>query len=89
MKRIAVTTTKTTSNYQDVDFEALKKKEMPFIKKWQEEGILESFFVNIDTNGAMLIFKELELEQVIKNIEGLPFFPYLEKVTYVELNQIF
>ncbi|MEA5141648.1 hypothetical protein [Arcicella rigui] len=89
MKRIAVITTKTTAKYQDVDFDELKKKEMPFIKKWQEEGILENFFINSDTNGAVLIFKDLDLEQVVKNVEGLPFFPYFEKVSYLELNKIF
>ena len=36
MKRIAVITTKITSKHQDVDFDALKEKEMPFIKKWKE-----------------------------------------------------
>ena len=89
MKRIAVITTKITANHQGVDFEALKKKEMPFIQKWKEEGVLENFYINADTNGAVLIFKDLEMEQVIKNMQGLPFFPYLEKVDYIEINEIF
>jgi hypothetical protein len=89
MKRIAVITTKITSKHQDVDFDALKEKEMPFIKKWKEDGVLEKFFIKADTNGALLIFKDLELEQVIKNMEALPFFPYLEKVDYLELNNMF
>jgi hypothetical protein len=89
MKRITVITTKITANHTNVDFEALKQKEMPFIKKWQEEGILESFFIKSDSNGAVLIFKDLDLEQVVKNVEGLPFFPYFEKVDYLEMNKIF
>jgi len=89
MKRIAVITTKITSEHPDVDFDALKKKEMPFILGWKEEGVLENFFINADTNGAVLIFNGLDLEQVEKNIEYLPFFPYFEKVTYLELNKIF
>ena len=89
MKRITVITTKITSKNPDVDFEALKQKEMPFIKKWSEDGVLENFYIKTDTNGAVLVFKGLEMEQVVKNMENLPFFPYLEKVEYLEINKIF
>jgi hypothetical protein len=89
MKRITVLTTKYASNYPDVDFEAMKQKEIPMVMKWKEEGIIESFFVRADTNGAMLVFKDVEMEQVAENIESLPFFPYLENVEYIELNKIF
>ena len=89
MNRITVITTKITANHSDVDFEALKQKEMPFIKKWNDQGILESFFIKSDTNGAVLVFKNLSLDEVVKNMESLPFFPFLEKVEYLELNKIF
>jgi hypothetical protein len=89
MNRITVITTKITANHSDVDFEALKQKEMPFIKKWNDQGILESFFIKSDTNGAVLVFKDLSLDEVVKNMESLPFFPYLEKVEYLDLNKIF
>jgi len=89
MNRIAVITTKYASNYPDVDFEALKQKEIPMVMKWKEEGIIENFFVRTDTNGAMLFFKDMEMEQVVNKIESLPFFPYLEKVEYIDLNKIF
>lgn len=89
MKRIAVITTKDASNYPDVDFEALKLKEIPLVMAWKEEGIIENFLVRTDTNGAMLFFKDVELEQVVHKIESLPFFPYLEKVEYIDLNKVF
>ncbi len=89
MKRITVITTKITANHPNVDFEALKQKEMPFIKKWNEQGVLENFFIKSDTNGAVLVFKDLDMEQVVESIENLPFFPYLEKVEYLELNKVF
>lgn len=89
MNRITVITTKITANHSGVDFEALKQKEMPFIKKWNDQGILESFFIKSDTNGAVLVFKDLSLDEVVKNMESLPFFPYLEKVEYLDLNKIF
>ena len=89
MKRIAVITTKISANHPNVDFEALKQKEIPMVMKWKADGIIENFFVRVDTNGAMLIFQNVEMEQVVKNIESLPFFPYLEKVEYVDFNKIF
>jgi hypothetical protein len=89
MNRITVITTKITANHSDIDFEALKQKEMPFIKKWSDQGYLENFFIRSDTNGAVLIFKDLNLEEVVQNMESLPFYPYLEKVEYLELNKIF
>lgn len=89
MKRIAVITTKNASKYPDVDFEALKQKEIPVVMKWREDGIVETFFIRADTNGAMLIFKDINMEQVVKNIESLPFFPYLENVEYVDLNKVY
>lgn len=89
MKKIVVITTKITANHPDVDFEALKQKEIPVVMKWKEEGIVENFFIRTDTNGAMLVFQGVEMEQVVKHIEGLPFFPYLEKVEYVDFNKVF
>ena len=89
MKRIAVITTKKTANFPDVDFEALKKEEIPMVMQWKELGLVENFFVRADTNGAMLIFKDLEMEQVVQHIESLPFFPYLEKVEYIDFNKIY
>lgn len=89
MKRIAVLTTKITSNHPEVDFEALKQKEIPIVMKWKEEGLIENFFIRADTNGAMLLFKDVEMEQVLEKIEGLPFFPYLENVEYIDFNKIF
>jgi hypothetical protein len=89
MKRITVLTTKYASKYPDVDFESLKKIEIPIVMKWKDEGILENFYIKADTNGAMLIFKDIDMEQVVKNIESLPFFPYFEKVEYIDFNKIF
>jgi len=44
MKRITVLTTKYATKFPEVDFEALKQKEIPMVMKWKEEGILENFF---------------------------------------------
>jgi hypothetical protein len=89
MNRIAVITTKNTADFPDVDFDALKKKEIPVVMKWKQDGIIENFYIRADTNGAMLIFQQLEMEEVVKHIEGLPFFPYFEKVEYIDFNKVF
>ncbi|WP_018345092.1 muconolactone Delta-isomerase family protein [Cytophaga aurantiaca] len=89
MKRIIVVTTKPVNNTTEADFEALKAKEMAFIESWKASGVLENFYIRAEKNGAVLIFKGLETEEVIKNIEGLPFFPYMKKIEYMIFDKIF
>ncbi len=89
MKRIVVLTTKFASNYPDVDFESLKQKEIPMVMGWKEDGIIENFLIREDTNGAMIVFKNVDIKEVVEKIESLPFFPYLEKVEYIDFNKIF
>lgn len=86
MKRIVVLITMHFDNSQG-NFEELRQKEMAHIKSWKEADILESFFIKSDKDGAMLIFKELPLEEVVNKIEGLPFFPFMEKVEYIHFIQ--
>lgn len=70
------------------NFQELQQKEMAVIKGWQSEGIVDSFYIKSSKDGAMLIFKDVEEAQVVKNIEGLPFFPYMEKVEYISFDKI-
>lgn len=71
------------------NFEELRQKEMAHMKSWKEEDILENFYIKAEKDGAKLIFKNIELEQVVKNIESLPLFPYMEKVEYLNFDKIF
>ena len=38
----------------------LPKKEMEYVNKWKEEGILENFFIPVSKKDAVLIFKNID-----------------------------
>jgi hypothetical protein len=88
MKRITVLITMHFDNSKG-NFEELRQKEMAHIKSWKEEDILENFYIKSEKDGAKLIFKNVEMEQVVKKIENLPLFPFMEKVEYLNFDKIF
>lgn len=88
MKRITVLITMHFDNSKG-NFEELRKQEMTHLMQWKEADILENFYIKSDKGGAMLIFKDIDMQEVVKNIEHLPFFPYMEKVEYLGLDKIF
>ncbi len=67
----------------------LQLAEMQFIKDWKDEGILESFFVTTNRTGAFLIFNGMDSDRTKELIGGLPYFPYMSKVEYFELDKQF
>ena len=67
----------------------LPKAEMEFIHQWKEDGILESFFISVSRKDAVLLFREMDEARVKELIETLPYFPYMEKVEYHNLNKQF
>jgi hypothetical protein len=71
------------------NFEELRQKEMSHIKNWRDEDILENFYIKSEKDGAKLIFKNVVIEQVVKYIENLPLFPFMEKVEYLNFDKVF
>lgn len=67
----------------------LPKKEMEFVNKWKQEGILESFFISVSKKDAVLIFQNTEEANTRSLIESLPYFPYMSKIEYHTLNKQF
>lgn len=67
----------------------LPKKETEFVNQWKEEGILESFFIAVSKKDAVLIFKNIEEAKAKKLIEALPYFPYMAKIDYHNLDKQF
>ncbi len=67
----------------------LQKAEMEFVNTWKEEGILESFFISADRTGAFLLFKGVDANRTRELIGILPYFPYMAKVDYFELDKQF
>ncbi|MFD2200923.1 hypothetical protein [Shivajiella indica] len=67
----------------------LPKKEMEFVARWKEEGFLESFFISVSKKDAVLNFKNLDESTTKGLIEVLPYFPYMAKIEYHNLNKQF
>ncbi len=67
----------------------LQKAEMQFINDWKEQGILESFFITTNRTGAFLIFNGVDGGRTKELIGGLPYFPFMSKVEYFELDKQF
>lgn len=67
----------------------LPKKESEFVQQWREAGILESFFISVSKKDAVLIFKDMDELKTKGLIETLPYFPYMAKMEYHNLNKQF
>ena len=67
----------------------LPKKEMEFVNQWKLEDILESFFISVTKKDAVLIFQNVDEVRTKELIEILPYFPYMAKIEYHNLNKQF
>jgi len=67
----------------------LPKKEMEFVNQWKEENILESFFISVTKKDAVLIFQNIDENKAKELIAALPYFPYMERIDYSNLNKQF
>ena len=67
----------------------LPKKEMEFVHKLKQENILESFFISVSKKDAVLIFQNIDEVKTKELIEILPYFPYMAKIEYHNLNKQF
>lgn len=48
----------------------------------KEQGVLEHLFVKDATAGAVLVFKNLSLEEVKTKVSEFPLFPHFEQIEY-------
>ena len=71
------------------NFQEILKHEQEVVAVWKEEGILEHLFLRQERNGAILIFKDLEEDQVRSKMEQLPFYQLKKSVEYLNLIQQF
>lgn len=67
----------------------LPKREMEFVNQWKQENILESFFISVSKKDAVLIFQNVDEVKTKQLIETLPYFPFMEKIEYHNLNKQF
>jgi len=67
----------------------LPKKEMEYVNHWKDENILESFFISVSKKEAVLILQNIDESKTKELIESLPYYPYMEKIAYYNLNKQF
>jgi len=90
MNRILVLITLSESGIESIKSNPeLPKKEMEFVNQWKQENILESFFISVSKKDAVLIFQNVDEPKVKALIEILPYFPYMAKIEYHNLNKQF
>jgi hypothetical protein len=90
MNRILVLITLSESGIETIrSTPELPMREMEYVNKWRQENILESFFISVSKRDAVLIFQNVEEAGVREMIESLPYFPFMEKMEYHQLNKQF
>jgi muconolactone D-isomerase len=88
MNRIQAILTIDTDNLPE-NFQEILKEEQAVVAQWKDEGILEHLFLRENRNGAVLIFKNLNEEQVRERMTTLPFFKIQKSIDYYSLIQQF
>ncbi len=67
------------------NFPEILKQEQEVVAQWKAEGFMEHLFLRQARNGAILIFRELELAKVEALMETLPFYQLKKSIEYLEL----
>lgn len=88
MNRIAVMITM-HFDHSKGNFEELRQKEMAHVMSWKDQGFLDSFFIKSERDGAMILFQNLQMKEVIEKVEALPLFPFMEEVKYLSFEKGF
>ena len=88
MNRVQAILTLDMDNLPD-NFQEILKHEQEVVAKWNAEGILEHLFLRQGRNGAVLIFKDLDEDQVKACMEELPFYKLKKSIEYYSLIQQF
>jgi hypothetical protein len=88
MNRIQVILTLDMENLP-ANFQEILKEEQAVVAQWKADGILEHLFLRQSKNGAVLIFKDLDEEQVKSHMAHLPFSKIAKSIEYFALIQQF
>jgi hypothetical protein len=84
MKRIQAILTLDMENLPD-NFQEILKEEQAVVANWKADGILEQLYLREGRNGAVLIFKDLDEDQVVALMKTLPFYPLKQSIEYYSL----
>lgn len=64
---------------KDDQIAAIMAEEFEMSNKWKAEGIIEHLFAKDNSEGAVVIFKESDIEKVKRLMSLLPLYPFFEK----------
>jgi hypothetical protein len=87
MNRVFVAITNDLSNVPNL--EQLLQEEHAVGSKWKAEGILEHLFVKENAKGAVLVFKDVDVETIKLLIPKLPLSKHFKEVEYSVLDKQF
>jgi hypothetical protein len=84
MKRVLVILTIDTENLPE-NFQQIIQHEREVVAQWKEQGFLDQLFLRPTRNGAVLIFKDLDEEQVRQLMTTLPLYPLKKSMEVLPL----
>ena len=84
MNRVLVILTIDTENLPS-NFQEILQEERKVVSEWKNEGILDQLFLRPTRNGAVLIFKNLDEDQVNQRMTTLPFYPLRKSIEVLPL----
>jgi muconolactone D-isomerase len=84
MNRVLVILTIDTENLPS-NFQEILQEERKVVSEWKNEGILDQLFLRPIKNGAVLIFKNLDEDQVNERMTTLPFYALRKSIEVLPL----
>ena len=84
MNRVLVILTIDTENLPS-NFQEILQEERKVVSDWKNEGILDQLFLRPTRNGDVLIFKNLDEDQVNQRMTTLPFYPLRKSIEVLPL----
>ena len=84
MNRVLVILTIDIENLPS-NFQEILQEERKVVSDWKNEGILDQLFLRPTRNGAVLIFKNLDEDQVNQRMTTLPFYPLRKSIEVLPL----
>ena len=73
------------TNNLPANFQEILKHEQEVVARWRAEGILDHLFLRESKNGAILIFKDINLERAKELMTTLPLYELKLSVEYFSL----
>ncbi|MEO0001929.1 MAG: hypothetical protein RL766_1975 [Bacteroidota bacterium] len=84
MNRVLVILTIDTDNLPS-NFPQILQQEREVVAQWKKEGFLEQLFLRPTKNGAVLIFKDMDEQEVSKLMTTLPFYHLKQSIEILPL----